>query len=42
MKNIKLAYKLGFGFGLMLVLTLAVACTGYWGLNRVKTALRPG
>jgi methyl-accepting chemotaxis protein len=36
MKNVKLVYKLGLGFGLILVLTLAVAFTGYWGLNRVE------
>ncbi|MCM0754625.1 HAMP domain-containing protein, partial [Desulfovibrio aminophilus] len=42
MNNLKLAVKLGIGFGTILVLTLAVAVTAYFSLSTVATSADMG
>jgi methyl-accepting chemotaxis protein len=34
--NIKISTRLSAGFGIVLLLLVAIACTGYWGLGKLK------
>lgn len=38
MNNLRLGFKLAIGFGVVLLLTIAVAAVGFWGVNRVQQA----
>ena len=40
MKNLAIGLRLALSFAVMLVITLAVAASGYWGVSRVADVTR--
>ncbi len=38
MNNLRLGVKLALGFGIVLLLTIAVAAVGFWGVNQIQKA----
>jgi methyl-accepting chemotaxis protein len=40
MKNLPIGFRLALSFALMLIITLAVAASGYWGVSRVSGVTR--
>ena len=39
LSNLKISTKLSAGFGIVLLLLVAIACTGYWGLGKLKSGI---
>ena len=38
LKNMKIGMRLGLGFGIVLLLLIGIAVSGYWGTNAMSTA----